>query len=86
MRRRVADGVPPVTEAEFGELADWFDANRERLYGLSLPSQLLDLGDGLVTSTANVRYELARGPRAYRAGEVAEKVRCLKTLYGEGRP
>jgi hypothetical protein len=82
---RVSDGAPPATEAEFAELADWFAANDERLYQLSLPSQLIDLGGGRKTSTANVRWRLAVGPRAKGAGEVAEDLRRLRALYGEER-
>jgi hypothetical protein len=31
LERNVA-GVPPVGESEFADLAEWFEANRERLY------------------------------------------------------
>jgi hypothetical protein len=85
MRGRLTDGTPPVTETEFGELADWFAANDKRLYQLSLPSQVFDLGGGRKTSSANLRWGLACGPRALRSGLLAEDVRRLKALYGEGR-
>jgi hypothetical protein len=84
MHDRVRSGVPPVTETEFRELAAWFDAHDDRLYRQSLPSQLLDLGGGRCTASANVRYGLAKGPRAFRAGKVADDVRHLRALYGEG--
>ncbi len=70
----VTEGKPSVTEAEFAELADWFAANDERLYQLSLPSQLLDLGGGRKTSSANLRWKKAGGPRAKGVVE-----------YGRGR-
>jgi hypothetical protein len=86
MYDRVISGRPPVTEAEFRELADWFAANDERVYALSLPSQVLDLGGGRRTSSANLRWGLTCGPRARGAGEVAEDLRRLRALYGkEGR-
>jgi hypothetical protein len=84
MLDRVVSGVPPVTETEFRELAAWFDAHDEQLYRQSLPSQLLDLGGGRCTSSADVRYSLAKGPRAFRAGKVANDVRRLKAINGEG--
>jgi hypothetical protein len=81
--RRVQHGLPPVTETEFQELTDWFDAHDGRLYRLSLPSQLLELRDGKRISVGEVRHDLARGPRALRAGQVAEHVRQLRACYGE---
>jgi hypothetical protein len=83
MYDRVISGRPPVTEAEFGELGDWFAANDNRLYELSLPSQILDLGGGRKTSSANLRWGLTGGSRAKGAGKVAEDLRRLRTVYGE---
>ena len=83
---RLGNGIPPVTVAEFGELAAWFSENSDRLERLMLPARWFDLGGGWRTSTTNLRRELARGPRAFGSGEAAEKVRRLKALYGEGRP
>jgi hypothetical protein len=81
---RVKDGVPPVSEAEFAQLAAWFGANDTRLYHGSLPSQCLELGDGRQTSNANLRYGLSKGPRQLGAGEVAADVRRLRARYGAG--
>jgi hypothetical protein len=78
-------GISPVTEAELRELAAWFGENADRLERLELPARGFDLGGGWQTSAANLRRELARGPRAFGSGEAAEKVRRLKALYGEGR-
>jgi hypothetical protein len=50
-----------------------------------MPSQLIDLGGERKTSTANLRWRLAGGPRAKDAGQIAEDVRRLRTLYGEDR-
>src|SRR5262245_49935690 len=83
MLRRTRDGKPLVTEAEFAELARWFDANADRLYRMA-GGQLLQLPGGRETTTANVRYGLWRGARAIGAGEVAEDLRQLRRLYGEG--
>ncbi len=85
MHDRAKNGRPPVTETEFAELADWFAANDERVYALSLPSQILDVGGGRKTSSANIRWGLTCGPRARGAGQVAEDLRRLRTLYGEDR-
>jgi hypothetical protein len=83
MYDRATGGLPPVTEAEFRELADWFAANDEQLYQLALPSQLLDLGGGRKTSSANLRWGLTCGPRARGAGAVSEDLRRLRTVYRE---
>jgi hypothetical protein len=83
IHERVVSGVPPVTETEFRELAAWFAAHDVQLYQRALPSQLLDLGGGKYTSCADMRYGMAKGPRAFGAGKVAEEVRRLKALYGE---
>lgn len=78
MLRRVQEGIPPVSTAEFDELAQWFQANAERLYHLSLPSHLLDLDAGRTTSLANLRYGLRQGVRVFGAGELAEDIRRLR--------
>ncbi len=84
MACRFRDGVPPVSEAEFGDLAAWFEANDKRLYHESLPSQCLELGGGRQTSNGNIRHGLRKGPRGMGAGEVAEDVRRLRARYGDG--
>jgi hypothetical protein len=76
---RVREGVPPVTEAEFAELAGWFHANDAWLYQRSLPSQLLDSEQVCV---GYLRYGVAQGPRASGAGALAEQLRRLKARYG----
>jgi hypothetical protein len=81
-RRR--KGIPPVAEAEFAELAEWFKRNDERLYRLALPSQLLDLSDGRRTSCGDLRAGLAKGARAREVGKLAEDVRRLRARYGGG--
>ena len=80
---RVNEGVPLVTEAEFAELAEWFHENRSRLYQESLPSQLLDVGDGEKTSVADLRASAWNGPRAHGAGKLAEQLRGLKARFGD---
>jgi hypothetical protein len=83
MLRRVQEGIPPVSAAEFEELARWFQANEKRLYQLSLPSHLLELGGGRSTSVTALRYGLRQGVRASGAGELAEDLRQLRARYGE---
>ncbi len=85
MHRRVHEGIPPVTEAGFRELAEWFAANEARLRHLSQESQdtqLLDLDDGRRISCANIRFSLREGPRASGAGQIAEDIRELKRRDG----
>jgi hypothetical protein len=83
MLERVIQRKPPVTEAEFKVLAAWFEAHDSDLYQLSLPSQLLNLGNGKRTCIGNLRYGIRSGPRALGAGEVVEELRTVKECYGE---
>jgi hypothetical protein len=78
---RVDNGIPPLTESEFKELSDWFNANEERLRQQF--SELLPLSDGRKESYANIRCWLRLGPREFGASKVAQTVRELKTLYGD---
>ena len=80
---RVLEGVPPVTESEFAELAEWFHANDSRLHQESLPSQMLDVGDGEKTSVTDIRYGVWKGARVPGAGKLAEQLRELKARFGE---
>ncbi|MCE9561265.1 MAG: hypothetical protein K8U57_04350 [Planctomycetes bacterium] len=79
---RINDGIPPVTEAEFRELTEWFNVHEAQLRQISLPSYLLDLGGGRQTSCSNLCYLLARGSRAVGAGQLAADVRLLRQRYG----
>lgn len=79
MLGRLCDDLPPVSEAEFAELAAWFAEHDAAL--CALPSELLDVGNGRQTWCANLRYDLARGPRADGAGRAAEDIRQLKARY-----
>ena len=83
MAQRRVQGVPPLTLAEFEELACWFEVNRERLTALSRPSYLLEVGDGKTDSVSNLCSKLDEGPRGWEAGEVAEQIRRLRARYGE---
>jgi hypothetical protein len=78
MVERALDGRPPVTEAEFVDLSEWFEANKARL-----PQVLgvVDLGDGESVSLANVRYGLWKGPRALGTTEVIEGLRRLRARF-----
>jgi hypothetical protein len=82
MLGRLVEGVPPVSEAEFAELAAWFGLNDAGLLARARPSELLDVGGGRRVWGANLRYSLAKGPRADGAGRVAEDVRQLRARYG----
>jgi hypothetical protein len=80
---RRQNNTPAVTEAEFRELASWFNSSADRLLALSRPSYLLDIGGGRKDSIPNLRCMLDKGPRALHAGEVAEEMRRLRARYGE---
>jgi hypothetical protein len=79
---RAAEGIPPVTEGEFRELAAWFDANANRLARMTHPSCLLALGGGRETTVATIRYGLWQGPRALGVGELAADLRRVRANYG----
>jgi hypothetical protein len=81
MLRRVQQGTPPVSAAEFDELARWFAAHHSDLYEWSQPSQLLDAGPGYVTSVANLRYHVQKGVRDMGAGKWAEALCRLRARY-----
>jgi hypothetical protein len=83
MAQRRAQGVSPVTIADFEQLASWFLANQDRLTALSRPSYLLEVGEGQRDSVTNLRGKLDEGPRAWDAGEVAERIRRLRARYGD---
>jgi hypothetical protein len=81
---RVQQNIPPVSVSEFAELREWFQANEARLYQLSAPSVLLDVGEGKFLSLTDLRYGLHRGVRASGSGTLAEDIRRLKAHYGGG--
>jgi hypothetical protein len=81
---RALDGVPPVSTAEFEELAQWFSANESRLYQLAAPSYSLEVGVGRTVTLTNLRYSLRQGVRVSGAGQLAEDLRQLRARYGGG--
>ena len=95
MRWRTVHGIPPVSEAEFAELAAWHEANAARLDALadrSPPMQLLDvgaIGDSLHRTRVRswmVKYDLRAGPRAEDSGRCAETIRRLRALFPATEP
>jgi hypothetical protein len=82
MLDRMAGRRPPLTEAEYADLAAWFSDNAGRLDRASRPAGLLDLGGGRTAVLANLRYRLPRGARVVGAGELAEDIRRLRSRYG----
>ena len=83
MAMRARDGVPPVTESEFAELAAWLAAHHDRLVGLAGPGGKLVPG-GKAVDVARHRRRVARGPRVLGAGRAAEEVRRLRLWYPGG--
>jgi hypothetical protein len=70
MWKRKRDGVPPVSEGEFAELAAWYEA-----HAALLPAH------AMAVATTNVRYGLTKGARALGAGRVAEDIRRLRAAF-----
>lgn len=83
MLDRVEKGTPPVTEAEYAELAAWFAAHDAGLAAVAGPAELLEVGGGRRTWCSNVRYSVREGPRAEGVGQLAEDIRQLRARYGE---
>lgn len=89
MRGRILHGIPPVSEAEFAELAAWLEANAQRLDARAdqNSSELLDVGViGDVRHPERVRswmvkYDLRQGPRAEGSGRCAEIIRRLRVMF-----
>ena len=80
---RGAKAIPPVTEAEFHALGDWFAAHEDRLRAIMHPSHYLELGAETFTTLSDVRWQLAKGPRVCDAGELAVTIRRIRETYGE---
>jgi hypothetical protein len=78
MASRALDGRPPVTEAEFVDLGEWFEANQARL---AQDGGSVDQGDGESVSLANLRYAIGHGPRALGATEIVERLRPLRARF-----
>ena len=78
---RTLTGIPPVTEAEFGELRDWFKVHGAELWR-RIPSRVFDVGDGRRVSLADIHYKLRGGAWAPGAGRVAEDMRQVRIRYG----
>lgn len=74
-----------MTEAEFAELAAWFEANRDRLYGIQQASgtDFITLGSGERFAVWHVTYHVRKGARAEGAGKAAEHIRRLQAAYPE---
>lgn len=86
---RAVHGVPPVSAAEFAELAAWLEANAERLDALADGNspELLDvgvIGDSLHRTRVRswmVKYDLREGPRVENSGVCAETIRRLRAMF-----
>ena len=78
--RRIAKAIPPVTEAGFHALGDWWTAHEDQLRVLVPLSECLELGESITTVT-NIRCQLAKGPRVRGAGELAETIRRVRQTY-----
>jgi hypothetical protein len=78
MLRRVVQGKPPVSEAEFESLVVWLHAHAAQL---GPGEHLVDLGAGRQTSVGYLRYRLALGPRVKGATEVVEALRRIRAQH-----
>jgi len=81
MLRREQEGIPPVSAVKSEELKAWFQANKARLYQLSAPSYVLEVGVGRTVALTNLRYGLRQGVRVFGAGELAGDIRRLRARY-----
>jgi hypothetical protein len=79
---RLHQGIPPITQAEFRELADWFGTNEERLTRLAATSEVLEVSAGRKTSLRNLSCGLMRGCQVLGVGRLAEDLRFLRARYG----
>ena len=84
MGMRFYRNEPPLSEAEFASLANWFEANVDRLDRLAGGSQLLEWRPGESTTTTNIRCGIHSGPRSYDAAGWAEILRALRGRHGDG--
>jgi hypothetical protein len=81
MLDRVVEGIPPVSDAEFTQLADWFVANEKRLSRWTDAGGSVDLGQVRKVSCGNLRYAIGQGWRATGAGRVAADIRQLRGRF-----
>lgn len=81
---RTLQGLPPLTEGEFAELAGWWAANQDRLRSLAGDAAVLEVG-GATMTMAELRAGVERGARAGGATAVAEQLRWLRGML-EGMP
>ncbi len=75
---RSAHGIPPVTEAEYHELASWLIAHAERLQARTGSSGGIPLADGRFETVSGLLHDISKGPRVDGAGNVAETIRQVK--------
>ena len=76
------DGIPPVTAAEFAELAAWVRENEDRQRARAAVDGLVPVGDGSGAVLDEVLARFDRGPRWPGAGEAAEVARRLRARHG----
>lgn len=81
MAKRAKEGVTPVTETEFADLAAWLTTHRDRLLGLLGASEKVRPRGGKSVEVDRPVRKVARGPRVLGAGRVAEQVRRLRLHY-----
>jgi hypothetical protein len=80
MLERIRKGIPPVGEAEFTMLADWFNANLDRINPLARNEPYhIDLGDGRSRSLWDIKLMIDWGHRHAKANGI-DDVRKLKAM------
>jgi len=85
MLERIDNGIPPVGEVEFTMLADWFNANLDRINGLARTElNLIDLGDGRSQKLLDFKWMICQGYRDKAVNEIFEDLRKLKALLDGG--
>ncbi len=76
--------IPPVSEGEFSELAGWYERNRRRLAEKAGVNGWLEVADGKRRPVDELAIDVAKGPRSFGAGVVAQALRELRAAHGGG--
>lgn len=82
---RSRNETPPVTTTEFGELAEWFERNFDRLKK-ACDGELFEFTQANGKSKMGIDYfrmQVKNGPKVRHAGEVAEHIRRLRARFNE---
>jgi hypothetical protein len=80
INERVRQGRPPVTRAEFRELAAWFERNESRLFPNR--NDRIDV-DGRSVDRYDLRLGIEKGPKVMGVTDLVEALRSLRGRFGD---